>query len=299
MDLALLWELFRYAILSALLAGVVCPLVGAFLLVRRTGFYGVALPQFAACGVAFGYALLPWWIAHVGLAGLSLEQALESPHAVQFYCLALGALFTFAGLFALLLFGRKKELESGRLAAAFALATALTILFAQRAPSGREFVEQLLRGEILTVDVHEFETLAVVYGLVLLGFALRHRDILLVSFDRETALVLGKRVRLAESMLFLMTGLTVSMGVLVVGPVVLFGLLVLPPLAAHALARSMRALYSWSVGLGIASALGGLAVSFGCDWPLGPAICAFATVLLALAGALARLGRGPTRRAAA
>ena len=42
------WYLFHWAILSSLLAGVVCPLVGTFLLVRRTGFYGVALPQFAA-----------------------------------------------------------------------------------------------------------------------------------------------------------------------------------------------------------------------------------------------------------
>ena len=142
MDWDLLFELFRWAILAALLAGVVCPLVGGFLLVRRTGFYGVALPQFAACGVAFGYALLPWWLANVGLGGMSIEDALDSPHSVRNYCLAWGAAFTFGGLLALLALGRRKEMESGRLAAAFALATAATILFAGAAPTGREFVEQ-------------------------------------------------------------------------------------------------------------------------------------------------------------
>jgi ABC-type Mn2+/Zn2+ transport system permease subunit len=280
MDWALVWELFRWAILAALLAGMVCPLVGAFLLVRRTGFYGVALPQFAACGVAFGYALLPWWIAHVGLGGLAMEEALASPHSVRNYCLAWGAAFTFGGLLALLVSGRSAALEGGRLAAAFALASAATILFAMAAPTGREFVEQLLRGEILTVDVHEFETLAVAWGLVLSGFALFHRDLLLVSFDPDTARVLGRRVVAWEGLLFLLTGLTVSAGALVVGPVVLFGLLVIPPYAAHGVARSMRALYVLSIAFGLAAAAGGLYVSFRLDWPLGPSVCAAAGATL-------------------
>ena len=38
-----------------LLAGLVCPLVGCFLMLRRTSFYGIALPQFAAAGVACGF----------------------------------------------------------------------------------------------------------------------------------------------------------------------------------------------------------------------------------------------------
>ena len=293
MDWPFLWELFHFAILSALFAGLVCPLVGAFLLVRRTGFYGVTLPQFAACGVAFGYALLPWWLAHVGLGGHSLETALESPHALRNYSLAWGGLFTFGALAAFLTLGRRRpELESARLAAGFAIATAVTILFAQRAPTGREFIEQLLRGEILTVDVHEFETLAVAYGVVLILFLLCHRDLLLVSFDPDTARVLGKPVARWEALLLLLTGLTVSAGALIVGPVVLFGLLVLPPLAAQGLARSMRGFYLWAAGLGVAGSTGGLAVSFSMDWPLGPAVCAVAACELGLAWAAARvLGR--------
>ena len=58
------FEYFGFAIAACLIAGLVCPLVGTFLLVRRTGFYGIALPQFAATGVAFGFAVLPWWPIH-------------------------------------------------------------------------------------------------------------------------------------------------------------------------------------------------------------------------------------------
>ena len=287
-----IWELFHFAILSALCAGIVCPLVGAFLLVRRTGFYGVALPQFAATGVAFGWAL-PVWGASLGWSSIDLELiALESPHAVKNYLLLMAGLFTFGGLFVLLLVDAKKETETGRVAAAFALASAVTILLAAVSPHGAEVIEQLLRGEILTADLHEFDTIAVAYGLVLVMLVLARRDLLLVSFDRELGRILEKRVRGIEGLFLTLTGITVSVGVLIVGPVVVFGLLVLPPLAAHGLARSMRG-YLWlSSALGVLAALGGVLLSFRLDWPLGPSLVVVAAAELPLTWLAARLRAG-------
>ncbi len=275
-----LWELFPFAILSALVAGLVCPLVGAFLLVRRTGFYGVALPQFAAAGVAFGYALLPFWLEHVGLAGMDMATALASPHATKNYLVAWAFLFTLAALLLLVACGRNEATETGRVAASFAVASALTVLFAKASPTGKASLDTLLSGEILVVDLHDFETLAVAFGLVFAGLVWLHRDLALVSYDRDTAFVLGKRVRLLEGMLLLFTGLTVSIGVLVVGPIVLFGLLVIPPLAARRLARSMQSYYVLSCAFGVGTTLLGLVVSFRFDLPLGAAIVATATTTL-------------------
>ena len=151
------------------------------------------------------------------------------------YLLCCAGLFTFGGLGILLATGRRKETETGRVAAAFAIASAATVLLAMVSPHGSEMIEQLLRGEILTADLHEFETIAVVYGLILLAIVVFHRDLLLTSFDRDLAQVEGKRVRRVEALLLSLTGLAVSVGVLIVGPVVLFGLLVIPPLAARCL----------------------------------------------------------------
>ena len=55
-------DLFLWAILAALVAGAVCPLIGCLLFVRRTSFYGITLPQFATAGVVFGFVVLPWWV---------------------------------------------------------------------------------------------------------------------------------------------------------------------------------------------------------------------------------------------
>src|ERR1043165_719218 len=52
--------LLRNSIYISLLVGFVCPLVGAYLLLRRLVFMGVALPQISSCGIAFAFALEAW-----------------------------------------------------------------------------------------------------------------------------------------------------------------------------------------------------------------------------------------------
>ncbi|MCY3000298.1 MAG: metal ABC transporter permease [Planctomycetota bacterium] len=279
-------SLFRWAIAAALVAGAVYPLLGTFLHVRRTSFYGIALPQFATAGMVCGFAVLPWWIETIGLAGLDLSAATSDSHAAMNYHLAWAALFTFGGLALLLWLGQRGGgSEVGRVAAAFAIASAATVLFGRVSPVGKGFVDELVAGELLGVGVHEFETIAVVLGLSALVFWLFHRDLLLASYDRETALVLGKRVLAFEGLLVLVTGAMVSVGAMALGPILLFGMLVLPPIAARAWARSMTGYLLLSSAFGVAAALVGIVASFELDLPMGAAIAACAA-LLALPGAL-------------
>jgi zinc transport system permease protein len=264
-------DLFRWAILAAFSAGTVCPLVGSFLLVRRTSFYGITLPQFAAAGIVFGFVALPWWASTFG--GIDPMAVLETPHSALNYKLAWAAAFTLGGLVALVLTGRRRSgSEIGRVAAAFAIANAATYLFGRMSPVGKSMVDELLAGEILGVGPHEFETLSILFGLVLGAVVLLRRDFLLVSYDRESALVLGKPVVALEIVMNLVTGLTVAAGTMILGPTLLFGLLVLPPLAARRWAGSMRSFHVLSVAFGIAAVAGGITASFELDLPLGAAI---------------------------
>ncbi len=68
--------LLRNSIYVSLLVGLVCPLVGVYLVVRRLIFMGVALPQISSCGIAFAFSLQAWGIiAHVH----------ESEHRLAFF----------------------------------------------------------------------------------------------------------------------------------------------------------------------------------------------------------------------
>lgn len=284
-------SLFRWAILAALAGGLVAPLVGCFLLLRRTSFYGIALPALATAGVVCGFAVLPWWIANVGLGDLDLQTALFDSHAAMNYHLSWAALFTFGGL-AVLSVRRGAGNEIGRVAAAFALANALTIVFGRLSPLGLGFVDELVQGEITGVGVHEFETLAGVLALVALLFVWFHRDFLLVSYDEETARVLGMPARPAALLLQFVTGATVAVGTMVLGPTLLFGLLVLPPLAARPFARSMTSLYVGATLAGALAVLLGVALAFEFDLPMGAAIVAAAGLVVLPGGVRSLFGRG-------
>lgn len=270
---------FPFPIAATLVAGLVCPLVGAFLLVRRTGFYGVALPQLAAAGVACGFAAMPVLEAWTGL-DLGADEMASGEHSALNIHLFWAALFTFGGLGALSL-ARERGTETARVAATFALASAATVLFANASPVGGHYVNELLRGEILAIGLHEFDTLAIVLGVsAALLFVLR-RDLTLIGYDGDQARVLGLPVRRFELILHGATGAVVATGVMTVGPVVLFGLLVIPPLAARAIARSMAGFLRWSALLGLASGALGLVLSKEFDWPLGPAVVVAGTAFWA------------------
>lgn len=273
-------DLFRYALAAAAIAGLVCPLIGVFLFLRRTSFYGIALPQFAAAGVVFGFVLMPWWASHVGLGDVTLEMALSDTHAVMNYHLAWAATFTFGGLFALVWLGRRGGSEIGRVAAAFAIANAATYVFGRLSPVGKSFVDELLAGEILGVGVHELETIGVLLGIVVAVIAVFYRDLVLVSFDREFAVVLGKRVVAFESLLNALVGVTVAAGTMTLGPTILFGLIVLPPLAARPFASSMNRFLLASSLAGLLAVVGGVYVSFAWDFPLGASVVAVAALEL-------------------
>jgi len=273
-------ELFRWALLSALFAGLVCPWIGAFLLVRRTSFQGIALPQISLAGVALGFGLLPWCMSTLGWPSGSPEAILTDPHTAMNYSLIWASLFSLAGLGLLLYFGRRGEGETARIAAAFALANAAIYIFARYAPFGRNEIEELLHGEIQFLGLHEFEMVAVTCAAVAVLLGLFHKDLLLVSYDRDSARILKKSVMGFEALLLLLVALIVSVGTMTLGPTLLFGLLVLPPLSARRFARSMRQFQLLSAAGGLFSVVAGVGLSFELDLPLGAAIVAAGGLLL-------------------
>lgn len=159
--------------------GFVCPLVGSYLVLRRTVFLGLTLPEIAAAGVSFTF-----WLQQAGL----LPQLGESERGLAM----VGSLvFTFLGMGLLgYLEQRGKGSAEGRLAAAYALAGALTILFMVFNPAGQMEVLNLLKGEVIALSRFELRLSVAVFGLVFLAMLVFRREFLLTSFDRDLAFLL-------------------------------------------------------------------------------------------------------------
>jgi ABC-type Mn2+/Zn2+ transport system permease subunit len=242
---------------SAILA-FVCPLVGAHLLLRRRVFLGLTLPQVAACGVAFTF-----WISHAfGLSHGSL-------------------IFTLAGMGLLAYLDRHATgSPEGRLAAAYAFASALTILFVVFNPAGELEILNLLKGEVISLSLGELQLLAIVFAIIYAGLVLFRREFLLNSFDRDLSFLLTGGSVQWGFWLYVLCGFSIAIGVIMAGPLLVFGFMVLPPLVSRALARGMSSFFTLSSVLGLATALGGFYLSVRLDLPLGPTDVALGCVMI-------------------
>ncbi len=278
--------LLRDALVGSVLVGVVCPLVGAYFVLRRMIFLGVALPQLSAAGIAFsfvGYRLAVGPHEHGNLSERSL--AMVGSFA-----------FTLGGLLVLTAFERRgRETVEARIGVTYAIAAALTILFLAVDPHGDAEMVNLLKGDILATTRTSLTLLAYVLGAVVLVLFAFRKEFLLVSFDRDLAVVFGKRAALWDGLLYLLIGITISLGVMTAGPLVTFGFLVVPPLTARLVTRRMLSFSLVAAAIGGAAAFGGFYCAYRMDLPLGPAEVALASLMLIAVGAASMIRQGVAR----
>jgi zinc transport system permease protein len=257
------------ALLGSAILAVVCPLVGAHLMLRRRIFLGLTLPQIAACGVAFTF-----WLSQT--ASVSHDTGGERLLAM------VGSLvFTLAGMGLLAYLDRHATgSPESRLAAAYAFASALTILFVVFNPAGELEILNLLKGEVISLSREELKLLAVVYGAVYFGLVLFRREFLLNSFDRDLSFLLTGGSVQWSFWLYVLCGFSIAIGVIMAGPLLVFGFMVLPPLAARSLARGMSSFLSLSSLIGLFIAIFGFYLSVRLDLPLGPTDVAFGCAVI-------------------
>ena len=251
--------LLRNSIYISLLVGLVCPLVGVYLTLRRLIFMGVALPQVSSCGIAFAFSLQAWGV---------IPHMHEHEHSLAFIG---STLFTLPTILLLsVLMRRGGGSVEARLGTVYVLAGAWSILLLVTNPLGEHGLLDMLKGEIISVSNADLRRTLATFGVVVLIFFLFRKEFLLVSFDREMAITLKKNVVFWDALLFLVIGLTISMAVLSVGPLVAFGFLLIPPLIAHLFARNMLQFALIASVIGGVSAFVGFCLAYKLDYPVGP-----------------------------
>jgi ABC-type Mn2+/Zn2+ transport system permease subunit len=264
--------ILRNALYGGLIIGIVAPLVGVYLLARRMVFLGVALPQVSTAGIAAAFIWHAFFHGH-------------PDRDINDFAIALvgSSLLTFGVIVMLALLERRKRgMLEGRVAMLYAVAGAATILLVASDRITEIGILGLLKGEIIAIPDTELLILLLGYGAILVLLTVFHKELVLVTVDREMAISLGKRVALWDLLLFGVIGVTISLGVLVVGPLVMFGFLIVPPMIAGRLAIGMGNVSVIAAVVGAGVALIGFAAAYRLDWPTGPTDVALAGVVLAL-----------------
>lgn len=265
--------LLHHALYGSVVVGFVCPLVGVYFVLRRLVFWGVALPQVSAAGIACAFMLQGFGFT-LFAGGESGEKHLAILGSVLF---TVGAILVLTWLEQ-----RSQGPSEGRVGTLYALASAAAILFVAWNAQGETEMLSLLKGEIVTISEADFHAMLDILLAVCASLFLFQREFLLVSYDRDMAVSLGRSVAFWDGLLYLLIGVTISLGVMTVGPLVIFGLLVVPAMIALQWARGMTALSATASAMGGLSAFAGFYLSYRFDLPLGPlivgALCALYAV---------------------
>ena len=264
-------------LLAALLVGIVCAILGTYVVLRGMAFLGDALAHSILPGVAVGYLIgggargpLFWWAMGAGVLA----------------ALGIGAV------------SRQGEIkEDTAIGVIFAGMLALGVALISTARSYTVDLAHFMFGDVLGVGPSDLVLIGVFGALVLAIVFAFYKEFLVLSFDPLLAATLRLPTRFFRYLLLIMLAVTIVISLQAVGVGLMVAMLVTPAATALLLTRRLPAMMAVSAVIGSLSAVSGLYLSYYANIASGAAIVLVATALFGLAFLLAP-GRGVLARAA-
>jgi len=156
---------------------------------------------------------------------------------------------------------------------------ALAILFIGLMKTYNAEVYGYLFGSVLSVTTEELRIIATLSFLVLGTILAFSKELYFVAFDQEMAEASGVPARRIYYLLLTLVALTMVVSLKTVGAILVFAMVLIPASTAYQLTHSLRHMTFYAVGIGTASSVGGVLLSYVWDVPTGPAIVLLATVI--------------------
>ncbi|CAI8015759.1 Manganese transport system membrane protein MntC [Geodia barretti] len=247
------------ALIVSVLVGVMCPILGAYVITRGRAFMGDALAHSVLPGmvVAFLLGISPFFAAVPAGIVIALLMGTVSRRTGISEDTSIGIVF--AGMFA------------------------LGLVMLSRATSVNVNIEDLLLGQVLGVTQTDVYVSVALTALVLIGLYAFHRQLVYTTFDEVGASVVGIKTNLIEYVLLALLALVIVIGIQAAGIVLVMAMLVTPAATGYLLARRFVGVMIIGALVGAASAIVGLYLSFHADLPSGPSMALLATLMFTIA----------------
>jgi len=152
----------------------------------------------------------------------------------------------------------------------FAIALALLILSISGVNANGAF--ELLWGAILATRVQDVINLTVVAAIIAAIYLRWRKELALLLYDREIALISGVHVDQLTLLLMVVIAVAIGSAVRLTGALLVDSITILPALAARILGRSLKEMILWAVGIGLFGNLLGFALTLMLNQPPGPVL---------------------------
>ena len=259
----LTYAFMQRGLVAAVLVGIVCAVVGTYVVLRGMAFFGDALAHAILPGVALGYLVsggarepLFWWalgasiVSALGIGAIARKAQIKEDTAIG---------IIFAGMFA------------------------LGIALISSVRSYAVDLSHFLFGDVLAVSLRDLGIIVVFGGLVILVIFGLYKEFLTLSFDPVLATTLRMPVGLLNNLLLVLIAVTIAVSLQTVGVALMVAMLVTPAATAYLLTRRLP--YMMALGAALASLAGviGLYLSYYLSIASGAAIVLTSTAIFALA----------------
>ena len=244
---------------AAILVGVVCAVMGAFVVLRGLAFIGDAVSHAAFPGLVIAYLLgIPLYIgAAVAAVGTALAIGAVARRGALRFDTAVGVLFAGTFAFGILLFSTIKGYVSD--------------LFSY------------LLGNVLGITFADIIQVAVLGAIVLLIVAVLRKELLYASFDPAGAAASGLPVHALDYLLLGLVGVTIVVSIQAVGIIMVVAMLVTPAATGQLLVDRFWDLVKVAIAVSLVAAVSGLYLSFYLNVASGASIVLVETLIFGIA----------------
>src|SRR5512134_1042432 len=257
------YEFMLRGLAAAVLVGIVCAIVGTYVVLRGMAFFGDALAHTILPGIALGYIIsggardtLFWWalgtaiLAALGIGAISRQAQVKEDTAIG---------IIFAGMFA------------------------LGIALISTVRSYAVDLSHFLFGDVLGVSVQSLWLIIIFGGAVILVIAAFYKEFMTISFDPILAVTLRLPVGLLNNLLLTLIAVTVAVSLQTVGVALMVAMLVTPAATAYLLTHRLSTMMILAAIFASLSGIIGLYLSFYLSIASGAAIVLTATVFFIIA----------------
>lgn len=259
-------------LLAVILVGVLCAIIGSFVVLRGMAFVGEAMRHALFAGVVISFLL----------GGSLLGGALISALVVAWL---IGVL------------GRQQGIgEDTAIGVLFSGSFALGIVLLNFARSGVRDLATILLGNVLGISSADLVLTVVVGAVVTIVVTLFFKELVLVAFDPALAAAQGRSPVVWDGVLLVLLALALTAAFQTVGNLLVLALLLAPAATARLLTRRLVPMILLAIGLAIGAGVIGLYIAYWRELPPGPTIVlvsglGFALALIAApqSGALAQM----------
>lgn len=246
-------------VLAAVLVGVVCAVVGSYMILRGMAFLGEALGHAILPGLATGYLLsngdravtFVWALATAIIASVTMGALSRSTKLRQDTAIGI----VFAGMFAL----------------------GIALISSMR--SYAVDLTHMLFGNILGVANQDMWLIVGMGVAVLLAVALFYKELTVIAFDPVLAVTLRLPVRALDILLHVMVAIAIVISLQTVGVALVVAMLLTPAATAFLLTKRLKRMMALAAGLAALSGVVGLYASYYLNIASGAAIVLVSTLL--------------------